>query len=172
MVSISIFAIVATIAIGALLSADRVNQKAQAIKLAMDNLNFALDSMFYKMEKGNLYTCGNVTPTGVNCTGNAISFSSPKNPPIGISPKTYYYGWNQANHSLEFSDGAGAPVSITMPALDIQSFQVDIKGYASGEYPWARIQLSGLVTVGHEHSDFALETVVSEHWLWNTKALL
>ncbi len=57
MVAVSIFTIVAVICTGAFITANQINQKAQAIKLAMDNLNFALDDIVFKMKEGTNYRC-------------------------------------------------------------------------------------------------------------------
>src|SRR3990167_5891431 len=65
MVAVSIFAIVAVITTGALVTANNTNRKAQAIKLAIDNLNFAVDSMVLNLGNGGRYHCitgGNANP--------------------------------------------------------------------------------------------------------------
>lgn len=64
MVAISIFSIVAVIATGAFISANEVNKRAQAIKIVMDNLSFAINSITLKMKQGKGYQCiTNDTPT-------------------------------------------------------------------------------------------------------------
>ena len=57
MVAVSIFAIVATITSGALVTASDVNRKAQAIKLAMDNVSFAMDSMVLNFREADKFNC-------------------------------------------------------------------------------------------------------------------
>lgn len=57
MVAVSLFAVVAVITTGALVTASNVNRKAQAIKVAIDNLNFAIDSMVLNLQSGELYHC-------------------------------------------------------------------------------------------------------------------
>ena len=95
MVAVSIFVVVALIATGAFITANRVNQKAQAIKIVMDNLNYAMDNMVLKIRKGAYYYCldsGGITdpPTwslyasdqGQDCGGSdykdALAFRTPK----------------------------------------------------------------------------------------------
>ncbi|MBI2100530.1 MAG: type II secretion system protein [Candidatus Vogelbacteria bacterium] len=57
MVAVSIFAIVAVITTGALVTASEVNRKAQAIKIAMDNVSFAMDSMVFNLREGASFGC-------------------------------------------------------------------------------------------------------------------
>jgi prepilin-type N-terminal cleavage/methylation domain-containing protein len=57
MVAVSIFAVVAVIATGAFISANQINKRAQAIKIVMDNLSFALNSITLKMKQGRSYQC-------------------------------------------------------------------------------------------------------------------
>ena len=70
-VSLGIFTIVALVAVGALLKITDANKKAQSLKTAINNLNFALESMSREMRVGEMYHCEeNVTPgTGVPITG-------------------------------------------------------------------------------------------------------
>ena len=81
MVSVSIFVVVAMIATGALITASDINRKAQAIKLAVDNVNFALNKMAFEMKLGGIYFCGAgnypaYDGVGNNCTSgdNQIFF--------------------------------------------------------------------------------------------------
>lgn len=59
MVSLSIFSIVMTIAIGTLLVMVDANGKAQALSSAMTNISFALDSMTRTIRTGKEYYCMN-----------------------------------------------------------------------------------------------------------------
>ena len=70
MVAVSIFAIVAVITTGALVTALDVNRKAQAIKIAMDNVSFAMDSMVFNLRDGANY----------GCLTNSITDPIPDNP--------------------------------------------------------------------------------------------
>ena len=64
MVAVSIFVIVAVVATGALITISDVNRKAQAIKIAMDNVAFAMDSMVTNLREGSRFGCliGSVLP--------------------------------------------------------------------------------------------------------------
>ncbi|MES3030885.1 MAG: type II secretion system protein [Patescibacteria group bacterium] len=56
-VSLAIFTIVALVAVGALLKITDANKKSQTLKTAINNLNFALESMSREMRVGEDYNC-------------------------------------------------------------------------------------------------------------------
>lgn len=57
MVSLMIFSIVAFIAVGALLKIVDANRKSQTLKVTINNINFALESMSRELRVGTNYTC-------------------------------------------------------------------------------------------------------------------
>ena len=78
LVSVAIFSIVMVMALGALLSLSTADKKAQALKSAVDNLNFALDSMSRSIRTGSNYHCGSAL--GVDCkTGNNTFYFTANN---------------------------------------------------------------------------------------------
>jgi len=60
LVSITIFLIVVTVSMGALMHLVNSDKKARAVKIAMDNLNLALESISRNMRMGSVYHCGEV----------------------------------------------------------------------------------------------------------------
>jgi hypothetical protein len=78
MVAVSIFLIVAFITTSAFLTTNAAHRKAQAIKLAMDNLNFAMDSMALKIREGTHYgygiNDGSFSFTSASASGDAIEY--------------------------------------------------------------------------------------------------
>ena len=101
MVSVSIFAIVALITSGALVTASNVNRKAQAIKLAMDNISFAMDSMVLNFREAADFNCvaSNIT------TGAENGIISPGTPATsGLFTSTSNTG---ANNCEGIYGGAG-----------------------------------------------------------------
>jgi prepilin-type N-terminal cleavage/methylation domain-containing protein len=73
MVSVMIFSVVMTVALGALLAMSQSDQRAEALKTVVNNLNFALDSMTRTIRTGYDYHCGNSgdlsTPGPQDCAG-------------------------------------------------------------------------------------------------------
>lgn len=186
MVAVSIFAIVSLISISALLTANNLNRKAQAIKLVMDNLNFALASMTLKMKQGGSYSCYNIPDEGgdsqypstesQDCPdgNNAIAFRQ------ALAPnRRYIYRFHQVDQGdgstrgrLEFAQGdetgsMGDFRAITAPEIDIKRAQFrvyDAQDNVAVVPPQPRILISlyGDAVSGQQRSDFAIQTSVSD----------
>src|SRR3989344_6877449 len=58
MVSVSVFAVVVIIAVGALISINDANRKVQSMRALMYNLNFALENISRTLRTGSSYHCG------------------------------------------------------------------------------------------------------------------
>jgi prepilin-type N-terminal cleavage/methylation domain-containing protein len=65
-VSLGIFAVVATVALGALVKIVSANKKAQTIQAAVTNINYALDAMSREMRVGKNYYCANIGGGNIN----------------------------------------------------------------------------------------------------------
>lgn len=172
MVAVSIFTVVAVIATGAVITANNVNKKSQAIKLVVDNLNFALDSMTLKLKQGGGYYCdsdtGNVYPVGAdsrNCSGESrLAFRVED----GVGGYDYYIYLFSGN-KLRFSKGIGSSASMS-PLVPITSDDVNISigrfyVFDNGlpdKQPRALISVYGTATAGKQSSSFAIETTVSD----------
>jgi type II secretory pathway pseudopilin PulG len=57
MVATSIFMIIMLVALGALISSSDTAKKSQALRTAMDNVNFAMESMTKSLRMGTDYYC-------------------------------------------------------------------------------------------------------------------
>jgi prepilin-type N-terminal cleavage/methylation domain-containing protein len=92
-VSISIFLIVAVVALGALLKIIDANKKSQGLKTAMSNINFALESMSRELRVGTHYYC---ISDGQNYGDPLIVFSltslDSANPPQGCDTTSGIWG--------------------------------------------------------------------------------
>lgn len=58
MVSIAIFSVVMTTALGSLLAISYADRKAESLRTVMDNLNFAMEGMSRSIRTGTSYHCG------------------------------------------------------------------------------------------------------------------
>jgi prepilin-type N-terminal cleavage/methylation domain-containing protein len=76
LVSVAIFSVVMVIALGALLSLSDADRRAEGIKTATDNLNFALDSMTRTIRTGTNYHCGTLSSFDCATGGNILYFTS------------------------------------------------------------------------------------------------
>lgn len=94
LVSVAIFSVVMVMALGALLSLSTADRKAQALKSAVDNLDFAIDSMSRTIRTGYNYHCGSVSGTDCPSGSNIFVFSAFN----GVT--TYYRLESSVNDSL------------------------------------------------------------------------
>ena len=76
-VSLAIFAIVAVVAVGALLKVTDANKKSQTLKTAINNLNFALESMSREMRVGANYAANSdIAGIGYDSSTNIVDKQS------------------------------------------------------------------------------------------------
>src|SRR3989344_1597850 len=64
MIAISLFLIVVTIGMGALLNANLIHRKSQDMRSIMDNLSFIMEDMSRNIRTGYNYYCGDTIDTG------------------------------------------------------------------------------------------------------------
>jgi prepilin-type N-terminal cleavage/methylation domain-containing protein len=140
-VSLGIFAIVATVALGALVKIVSANKKAQTIQTAITNINFSLDALSREMRVGRNYYCaagssfnlstlpegnyldstsqgGTKCPNGYSSAtdsdGRVIAFTSTKSGDNGLCNLIYAYRFyeNQdGTYSLEKAEQSGCDQS-------------------------------------------------------------
>ncbi len=175
--ALAIFSIVATIAAGATVAISNVNRKSQAIKLALDNLNFALESMALNLSRGANYTCldsvdtPSVIPdgfTGLDCEGVAFDAFLDKNDPEAETPRAYLFdtvnvdGTNAGVikywRNLNTSDPAGVITSAR--DINIKVFQFDVhSGDFGSPKPYVVVRLEGVVAENSRYkTEFALRS--------------
>ncbi len=177
MVAVSIFSIVAVIVSGALITVMSINRQAQATKIVVDNLRFAMDSMVMRLRDGTNYHCLTSNPSslstgslsGLNCgfdgsgspEGVAIVFNSKRvlesNMQIGYRLITNGDGVGVLQIGTQAAEGF---IDMTSREIDVESLQFHVVGYDPGDVP-PRVGLSIQArTVGKVKTEFHLETVV------------
>lgn len=169
MVAVSLFSIVAVIVTGALITTSDVNRKAQAIKLAMDNVAFAMDSMVFNLREGVNYGCIDAlgddnTPSfvglGITCAAggkSGIIFVSQR---IGLTfGKKIIYRFKEIGGLGKIqiaSELSSRYIDLTSPEVDINSLTFYVPG---GGKVRGTIVVNGQV-IGQPQSDFNLQTAV------------
>ncbi|MEK7622038.1 MAG: type II secretion system protein [Patescibacteria group bacterium] len=174
MVAVSLFAVVAVITTGALVTASNVNRKAQAIKVAIDNLNFAIDSMVLNLQQGRSYHCSSNVPDiivwslyqsteqcpGEDRRGNAIAFRFGKCSLVSDVCKKiiyrHYIDPSNNNGSIQIWRDSGNFVDITAPEINIKTFAVESETAIEGR---VLLMIDGEVT-GSTNTKFNFETTV------------
>ncbi|HEY4524583.1 MAG TPA: type II secretion system protein [Candidatus Paceibacterota bacterium] len=178
MVAVSLFAIVAVIVSGALVTTSEVNRKAQAIKLAMDNVSFAMDSISRNLSNGMFFSClvgvnvSNPYPNddeinpATNCEGIAFRSKTLKNNNCNgenCENRRIVYRFNDSDDTIQIwqdtTNDTKTFVPITSPEVKIETAKFSV--YHTENRP----DLRALVTIRGSINDktstkFNLQTSV------------
>ncbi len=175
MVAIAVFSIVMVTAMSALLNVIDANNKARAIKTAINNVSFALEGISKDMRMGTDYVCGvsedtNI-PDGVDnvCTsggGNIIGYKSPR----ASSGKMAYYRFHgtQIEECLEKEAGTTCSISDFQPITSTEATLTNVKFYVlgvneDGKQPRMIMTVSGEAGAKEKiKTQFDLQTGVSQ----------
>ncbi|MEK7585044.1 MAG: type II secretion system protein [Patescibacteria group bacterium] len=184
MVAVSIFSIVAVITTGALVTASNVNRKSQAIKLAIDNLSFAMDSMVLNLREGSRFGClegtvpdnanGYLTSAGAaenhldeECTidGQGVIFKSER---AGAVDRYVIYRFKDNGSGQgrieKVSTGDSGFIALTSNDIDINSLRFYIPSLSgTNRTPRAVIVIEGEVP-GKTPTRFNLQTTVKANF--------
>lgn len=190
-VSLGIFTIVALVAVGALMKIMDANKKSIALKTAINNMNFTLESISREMRVGKNYQCcsgvgspddnNNLTPTlGTNTVGPSggwtIAFNSSKTKPWLSSPGSchliYAYKFipkdGTTNAKIQKAQQTICEFSIADDDFhDLISAEVNIdKSIVSvdnSNQPYATFFFHGMTGVkAKEQAEFTVQTSVSQ----------
>ena len=184
MVSVAIFAIVMTIALGSLLAMSESDRKAQTLKSVINNLNFSLDSMSRSIRTGQAYHCDSLQlplsdPRDCKDTsqgGPATSFAY--QPAQGGATVVYRFETSDTAAAVcgqpagkvgcitRSFDGGNTYLAITSPEVFISALNFYVIGAAESPstiQPKVVILISGVVTVtATQTSAFNLQTSVTQ----------
>ncbi len=180
MVSMSIFMIIMLLALGALITFSDTAKKAQALRSAMDNVNFAMENMTRSLRMGNNYTCITNSSFSVSeysslaafadCPfsssgGTAVEFTSA----IPADPNVR----DTAYALVPRLDGTGTSslkkctstcVDLVSSDIDIQDLRFFVNGSNPHDYiqPSVYILIKGIVLVKGEPTAFSIQTLASQ----------
>ncbi|MEK7184740.1 MAG: type II secretion system protein [Patescibacteria group bacterium] len=174
-ISLAIFTIVALVAVGALLKIMDANRKSLALKTAINNLNFTLESMSREMRVGSNYFCDNNihavnSNTGaqgcIPSTGGdwMITFRTSQSSGTCVLLKGYAFT-NSKLYKAE-STSCNAPINSTdykeliSPDIVITGSYVEVSVVSQ---PWAKFSFTGYTGVKlKDRTEFSLKTMVSQ----------
>jgi hypothetical protein len=127
MVSLSIFVVIMILVMGSILSVLDLNNKIQSRKTAMDNLNFALESMTRTVRFGTKYHCGTSgdvsTPAQQDCVFGDNSITLRTSDGVLV---TYFLSNGAIMRTLN-----GSTLPLTSPEVTIQTLNF----FVLGSYP-------------------------------------
>ena len=158
-VSLAIFSIVATVALGALVKIISTNKKAQSLQSSLTNLSFGLESMSRELRAGTRY----------QPITNGIIFDSTKKDPLSpsCSLKYSYRFSGTGPYELQKAEQTSCSsiivesdyASILSPNITLTGYRFDVN---AGTYPLIAIYLSGYAGIRErERTYFEVQTAVS-----------
>ncbi|MEI6553491.1 MAG: type II secretion system protein [bacterium] len=180
MVSVSLFAMVMTLSLGAILSIIDGNKKAQAINAVANNLNFAVESMVRDIKTGYAYSCNNTVPadntsptittatndrclTGGDINSGNISLVSTI---TGSNRGVRYYRQIELDGKgrIYKATSVGTAYPVTSPEVDIKELSFYLNNPVSGDgQPKIFLIIKGTANVNPtQTSDFTIQTLISQ----------
>lgn len=175
MVATSIFISIMLMAMGSLVVSNDTSKRAEQLRVSMDNVNFAMETMTRSIRMGNTYSCGNdviqlpIVATDCISGGNYLAFNPADNMKIdGKDVIVYQLKQDNSNNNSSLqrcsSDNTSSCVNITSPDVDIDTLKFFVNGSSGtdGKQPSVYIIMRGSVTIKGEKTSFALQTLASQ----------
>lgn len=163
MVATTIFTIVMLVGVGSLVTSSNAAKSAQKLQIAVDNVNFAMESMTREIRMGTYYFSGNGTfslggpTTSGDGSGNGIAFT-PQQIPAAPARVAYVLNGGKIQRVV-----GGIYTDITSPEVTIQGIIFNVRGSSLMDkiQPSVKILIKGVVNVG-VGTPFALQTMASQ----------
>ncbi|MBL8158102.1 prepilin-type N-terminal cleavage/methylation domain-containing protein [bacterium] len=136
MVSVSLFAIIMLVAVGALLALVDANRKARTLESVMNNLNISLDSMVRAARMGTHYNCnGSGIPgaVGADCANgdDLFSFAPYGSDSTQQNERAVYF--IQGGRIYRSLNGGTNSIPITAPEISIEELTFYVIGTQPGD---------------------------------------
>jgi len=172
MIAVALFALIATFAIGSVLSIFDANRKSQSLKTVVDNFNFSIENMVRTVRFGSRYHCDNSTgSSGVSSVLNCLGPTGGKR--LGVLAEdgaTVVYWFDASDGSIWRYDSTSSK-SIKITSSD--TFIEYLKFYVYNttplftgsdlNQPYAVVVIKGYVkSKASTKSYFSIETMMSQ----------
>lgn len=170
-VSTTIFIVVMLIVVGAMISLDAASRKARSIRIAMDNISAATDSMSRNIRMGSSYHCGCGDPI---TPGDMTYPNTPRDCPMTdtagsggdmclafISQQDDRIIYELKNGRVQRSrDGGNTFIPLTAPEITVGDLRFFVYGTDS-QQPVITMIMRGVANMsGKAVTDFNIETTV------------
>lgn len=158
MIAMTVFILVMVVAIGSFMSSSDSAKKSKALRIAMDNVNFAMDNITRELRLGFNYADNSPT--------SQISFS-----PHDISVPIRYFYLNSSTDSIDKCDFALPPdltaecSSLTSPEIEITNLRFTLYNSSTvgpNTQPSVYIEIDGEVDYNGTTETFSLYTLASQ----------
>ncbi len=181
MIATTLFTIIMLMGVGSLVVSSNSAKSSQKLRIAVDNVNFAMESMTRELRMGTIYTCPAIDFDGFSTVqlsnllaardcadgGNLIAFMPQQvgvNPPIRVAYKLN--GRTDGTKTLQRCEADVTPCSdIVSKDVDVKTLKFYVVGADSSTtnvQPSVRILMTGSVNIKGNTTDFSLETIASQ----------
>ena len=165
LIAVSLFIVVATISMGALLSIFDANRKTQSTKTVVDNLNLSIENMTRTVRFGSNYYCGISSDISavLNCNGGDAHSVTFKGARIvyklsGINGTTFQ---RSDNGGSNYTD-----ITSSDTVVQYLKFYVDGTSDSDNNQPYVKAVIEGYVgSKPTTQSMFSIETMISQRAL-------
>lgn len=182
MVATTIFTIVMLMGVGSLVTSSNAAKSAQKLQIAVDNVNFAMESMTREIRMGTNYDC--VNPYAMSkddksvhdCVNGGIIAFTPQQ--IGSNPPSRVGYFRQvttingvAGYTLtrcEYVNNNNNCASIVSPSVNVEGMGFYVVGSdlptntTDKRQPSVRILMKGTISINGVGTPFALQTMASQ----------
>lgn len=173
MVATTIFSIIMLMGVGALIVSSNSAKAAQRLRIAMDNVNFAMESMTRELRVGTYYECASVVNMSSNSvadcpSGNSLIAFKPQQ--IGPTPPTRIGYFKRArtvgsgSELVRCINNSTNCISVVADNVDVQLLKFTVLGSLQGDtiQPSVKIIMKGVVTIGGVSKPFLLQSMSSQ----------
>ena len=171
MVATSIFIVILIVIIGSLITSSDSSKKAQALRFAMDNVNFAMESMSRSIRTGTNYYCANEIPFSVTGTsdcpsGDIFIAFNPQNSTSYVAYAKVPRG--NDTFTLKRCDiDNDICTEMVSSEVDIEALKFFVKGSDKTDdiQPSVYILMKGTINIKGVPTSFAIQTMASSRTL-------
>lgn len=153
MVAVSIFTIIVTVGIVALLTINDTYKKSQIERQTVDTISFVLEGMSRSLRTAKSWDEINTIP-------NSIEFTDQSGQVIIYSFLTDANGFGYVQR-----DENGSVIRLTTESLDIQDMRFNFSGDPASIQSYLQIQIRGIMKTGRQESPFSIQTGISKRAL-------
>lgn len=172
MVATTIFSIIMLMGVGSLIVSSNSAKAAQRLRIAVDNVNFAMESMTRELRVGTHYECASSVHLNSNsvadCSGGGTIIAFTPQQVVGAPARVGYY-------KQEREDGEGDELvrcvnntnnctSVVADNVDVQLLKFIVVGSSVGDniQPSVKIIMKGTVTISGVEKPFILQSMASQ----------
>jgi len=174
MIAVSLFTVIMTVGMGALLNTNALQRKSQDLRSGLDNLSFILEDMSRNIRTGYNYRCSaTVSETPLSCaSGTTMFFEEAIAGAAGITSDQWGYRINSSNIEKTVDGGTNwialNPSEMVISAASAISI-LGSETLASGnrQQPLVTIRLMGTITYKNVITPFSVQTAISQRVIDN-----